>query len=157
MTVYDFNQDEFLLSVVIPVYNEAGTISEILDRVTYAPFKKEIIVVDDGSTDGTRQILKETKNKTLKICYHENNCGKGRALQTGFQLPRGISSLCRMRIWNTTQTNLRSCSNRSCPERPMSFMVHGYQAMENTASFIFGTMSETAFLRYFQIFLPTSI
>ena len=89
MTANNFSQDEFLLSVVIPVYNEAGTISEILDRVTYAPFKKEIIVVDDGSTDGTRQILKETKNKTLKICYHENNCGKGRALQTGFSAATG--------------------------------------------------------------------
>jgi len=89
MTVYDFNQNEFLLSVVIPVYNEAGTISNILDRVTYAPFKKEIIVVDDGSTDGTRQILRETKNKTLKICYHDHNCGKGRALQTGFLAATG--------------------------------------------------------------------
>jgi len=89
MTVYDFNQNEFLLSVVIPVYNEAGTISNILDRVTYAPFKKEIIVVDDGSTDGTRQILRETKNKTLKICYHDHNYGKGRALQTGFSAATG--------------------------------------------------------------------
>jgi glycosyltransferase involved in cell wall biosynthesis len=89
MTANDFIQDEFLLSVVIPVYNEAGTIGEILDRVTYAPFKKEIIVVDDGSTDGTRQILKEIKNTALKICYHDRNYGKGRALQTGFSAATG--------------------------------------------------------------------
>ena len=89
MTANDFNEDEFLLSVVIPVYNEAGTISEILDRVTYAPFRKEIIVVDDGSTDGTRQILKESKNKATKICYHDDNYGKGRALQTGFSAATG--------------------------------------------------------------------
>ena len=84
-----FQKDDFLLSVIIPVYNEARTISEILDRVTYAPFKKEIIVVDDGSTDGTRQILKKTKNKALKICYHDRNFGKGRALQTGFSAASG--------------------------------------------------------------------
>jgi len=89
MTANGFPKDEFLLSVVIPVYNEAGTISEILDRVTYAPFRKEIIVVDDGSTDGTPQILKDTKNKAIKICFHEHNSGKGRALQTGFSAATG--------------------------------------------------------------------
>ena len=83
------HKNDFLLSVVIPVYNEAGTIRDILDRVTYAPFRKEIIVVDDGSTDGTRQILKETKNKAINICYHDRNCGKGRALQTGFSAATG--------------------------------------------------------------------
>ena len=76
--------NEFLLSVIIPVYNEAGTINEIIDQVTYAPFRKEIIVVDDGSTDGTRQILEETKNNSIKISYHDRNYGKGRAIQTGF-------------------------------------------------------------------------
>jgi glycosyltransferase involved in cell wall biosynthesis len=89
MTVNGFPKDEFLLSVVIPVYNEAGTISEILDRVTYAPFRKEIIVVDDGSTDGTRQFLEETKNKAIRVCHHERNYGKGRALQTGFSAATG--------------------------------------------------------------------
>lgn len=83
------HKDDFLLSVVIPVYNEAGTIRDILDRVTYAPFRKEIIVVDDGSTDESRQILKGTKNKAMKICYHDRNYGKGRALQTGFSAATG--------------------------------------------------------------------
>ena len=84
MSESKISKDQFLLSVVIPVYNETGTISEVLDRVTFAPFRKEIIVVDDGSTDGTRQILEDTKNKAIKICYHDRNYGKGRALQTGF-------------------------------------------------------------------------
>jgi glycosyltransferase involved in cell wall biosynthesis len=83
------NKDNFLLSVVIPVYNEAGTISDVLDRVTFAPFRKEIIVVDDGSTDGTRQILKENANKALKIYCHDRNYGKGRALQTGISAASG--------------------------------------------------------------------
>jgi len=81
--------NEFLLSVIIPVYNEAGTINEIIDQVTYAPFRKEIIVVDDGSTDGTRQILEETKNNSIKISYHDRNYGKGRAIQTGFSAATG--------------------------------------------------------------------
>ena len=89
MITNGFPKDDFLLSVVIPVYNEAGTIKEIIDRVTYAPFRKEIIVVDDGSTDGSRQILKDAKNSAVKICFHEQNYGKGRALQTGFSTATG--------------------------------------------------------------------
>jgi glycosyltransferase involved in cell wall biosynthesis len=61
MRAVDFPKDDFLLSIVMPVYNEAETIFEIINRVTFAPFKKEIIVVDDGSTDGTRQILEGAK------------------------------------------------------------------------------------------------
>ena len=83
------NKDNFLLSVVMPAYNEAETISEIIDRVTYAPFRKEIIVVNDGSTDGTRRLLEEINNKAIKICHHERNFGKGRALQTGFSAATG--------------------------------------------------------------------
>ena len=83
------NKDDFLLSVIIPVYNEAGTIVEIIDRVTFAPFRKEIIVVDDGSTDGTRQIIEKTKNNAIKLCLHDRNYGKGRALQTGFSAATG--------------------------------------------------------------------
>ena len=89
MSESKISKDQFLLSVVIPVYNETGTIKEVLDRVTFAPFRKEIIVVDDGSTDGTRQILEHTKNKAIKICYHDRNYGKGRALQTGISAATG--------------------------------------------------------------------
>ena len=89
MTESRISRDQFLLSVVIPVYNEAGTIGTVLDRVTFAPFRKEIIVVDDGSTDGTRQILEHIKNKAVKIYYHDRNYGKGRALQTGFSAATG--------------------------------------------------------------------
>ncbi len=79
------------LSVVIPVYNEANTILELVRRVEASPVDKEIILVDDCSRDGTRDRLKtavETiwKDRTdIKVLYHEVNQGKGAALRTGFK------------------------------------------------------------------------
>ena len=89
MTNSRISKDQFLLSVVIPVYNEKETIREVINRVIYAPYRKEIILVDDGSTDGTCDILKRLNNPALKICYHDKNYGKGRALQTGFTTASG--------------------------------------------------------------------
>lgn len=80
---------DILLSVVIPVYNEESTITEIIDRVLNSPFKKEIIVVDDGSTDNTRHILSEIKHASIKVISHEMNSGKGSAVQTGFDAATG--------------------------------------------------------------------
>ncbi|MGO9599927.1 MAG: glycosyltransferase family 2 protein [Isosphaeraceae bacterium] len=78
--------DDLVLSVVIPVYNEKQTIHEILRRVRAIPINKQIIVVDDCSTDGTRQILTELADgePNLTIVFHEVNRGKGAALRTGF-------------------------------------------------------------------------
>jgi len=77
--------------VVIPAYNEAKTIAEIIERVQKAEvgLEKEIIVVDDGSTDGTREILKSLTANNLKIIFHEKNQGKGAALRTGFSQATG--------------------------------------------------------------------
>lgn len=73
------------LSIVIPVFNEKRTIDEILERVRQTPFDKEIIIVDDFSTDGTREHLKTIENDLdLRIFYHAVNQGKGAALRTGF-------------------------------------------------------------------------
>ena len=81
------------LSVVIPCYNELKTIDEIINRVNNCGIKnKEIIIVDDCSTDGTREKLKneiENSNKVNKVLYHEKNKGKGASLQTGFQYISG--------------------------------------------------------------------
>ena len=76
------------LSVVIPVYNEKATIEEILRRVEAVPIPKEIIVVDDGSRDGTREILEGIDSSLappnkLKVLFHERNQGKGAAVRTG--------------------------------------------------------------------------
>ena len=66
------DRKNFLLSVVIPVYNEEGTIAEILERVRATPFRKEIIVVDDCSTDRTREILAGL-GEHIRAFYHEKN------------------------------------------------------------------------------------
>jgi len=74
------------LSIVMPVYNEAATINEIILRVQTIEQEKEIIIVDDGSTDGTVEYLKEVDSQydNVSVLYHEKNRGKGAALQTGF-------------------------------------------------------------------------
>ncbi|HYS06117.1 MAG TPA: glycosyltransferase family 2 protein [Candidatus Dormibacteraeota bacterium] len=72
------------LSVVIPVYNEIGTIREILERVRAVPIPKEVIIVDDGSSDGTGDVLRSLSSPELVILYHDKNRGKGAALRTGF-------------------------------------------------------------------------
>jgi len=83
-----------LISVVVPVFNEAKTISKIIDQIgaVTLPFEKEIIVVDDSSTDGTREILhtiERYNNKNIAVIYHDRNQGKGAALKSGFNLAKG--------------------------------------------------------------------
>jgi glycosyltransferase involved in cell wall biosynthesis len=71
------------ISVIIPVYNEHNTIAEVIRRVQEQPYEKEIIVVDDCSTDGTRSILQETAwPENIHILYHKKNQGKGAAIRT---------------------------------------------------------------------------
>jgi glycosyltransferase involved in cell wall biosynthesis len=73
------------ISVVIPIYNEKDTVEEIVRRVRAVSIPKEIILVDDGSTDGTRELLAEMEGEPdLRVFYHERNQGKGAALKTGF-------------------------------------------------------------------------
>ena len=73
------------LSVVIPVYNEMETIEEILTRVQSVPQDKEIIVVDDASTDGSREWLEQFSGENVKVLFHSHNKGKGAALRTAFE------------------------------------------------------------------------
>ena len=79
------------LSIVIPCFNEKATILELIDAVQSAPIQdKQIIIVDDGSTDGTREILKGIQGKDdIDIIYHKTNKGKGAALSTGFTAATG--------------------------------------------------------------------
>ncbi|NLX09109.1 MAG: glycosyltransferase family 2 protein [Chloroflexi bacterium] len=78
------------LSVIIPCYNEKNTIAEIVRRVRAVELASEIIVVDDGSTDGTREVLAEIEpGDDLKIFCHDHNQGKGAAVRTGFQAASG--------------------------------------------------------------------
>jgi glycosyltransferase involved in cell wall biosynthesis len=76
------------LSVIVPVYNERNTLVEILRRMRCvelpAGIEREIIVVDDGSTDGTREVLKQLGDSTVRVVLHAENRGKGAAVRTGF-------------------------------------------------------------------------
>ncbi|MGD0708386.1 MAG: glycosyltransferase family 2 protein [Anaerolineaceae bacterium] len=74
------------LSIVIPVYNEIDTIEEILRRVHQTKLPDEIVIVDDGSTDGTRDLLKKLDGKDgVRVILHEQNMGKGAAVRSGIQ------------------------------------------------------------------------
>ncbi len=81
--------EEFLLSIIVPVFNEKPTIEEILDTLVSVPYRKEIIVIDDGSTDGTSDILKSFEHKDVKIFFHNRNMGKGCAISTGISRAMG--------------------------------------------------------------------
>lgn len=103
------NPKDVKLSVIIPVYNERATLEEIVERVRTVDLtvdregnnqflrgpitvSREIVIVDDGSTDGTREILDKWRNERpaeMKIVFHETNSGKGAALRTGFQHASG--------------------------------------------------------------------
>jgi len=87
---------DLLLSVVIPVYNERATLMDLIDRVRAVPIRKEILLIDDGSTDGTRDLLHDLEEQPpndekneFRVLFHERNQGKGRALRTGFEAARG--------------------------------------------------------------------
>lgn len=79
-----------LLSVVIPVYNEAQTLAGVIDRVRAVQIDKQFVLVDDCSTDGTRDLLKQYEAQPdCKVLYHDRNQGKGAALRTGFKHAEG--------------------------------------------------------------------
>jgi glycosyltransferase involved in cell wall biosynthesis len=77
------------LSIIIPVYNEVRAIRQVIEKVNAVPLEKEIIVIDDGSTDGTDKVLREMCLDNLKIIYHGSNRGKGAAVLTGLMQALG--------------------------------------------------------------------
>lgn len=80
-----------LLSVIVPVYNERNTVGEILRRMRQVelPIEREIIVVDDGSADGTGKVLAALEDSTVRVVAHPANRGKGAAVRTGLGVARG--------------------------------------------------------------------
>lgn len=87
-----YETQNLTLSVLIPCYNEIDTIEEVLDRVESVGLANEILIVDDGSTDGTREVLARIEAEQrpgVRIIYHERNQGKGAALVTAFHTATG--------------------------------------------------------------------
>ena len=79
-----------MISVIIPVFNEAKTVKELVKRVLSVDLGKEIIIVDDASTDGTREVLNElTREQGITVLFHQSNQGKGAALRTAFKEVKG--------------------------------------------------------------------
>ena len=83
--------DYQLLSIIVPVFNERNTVGEAIRRVREAPLdiEREIIVVDDGSEDGTVDILRRLSDSTLRVVQHPNNLGKGAAVRRGIEEAKG--------------------------------------------------------------------
>lgn len=85
-------EESFLLSVLVPVYNERRTLETILGRIRAIDIPHEIILVDDGSSDGTRDLLRDTiegSDPALRVLYHDGNRGKGAAVRTAIAAARG--------------------------------------------------------------------
>ena len=84
------DQGKGCVSVLVPVYNEAAHVDELLKAIQASPVRKEIILVDDGSTDGTREKLQAlAPTPDITVVFHEKNCGKGAAIRTGLAYARG--------------------------------------------------------------------
>lgn len=78
------------VSVIVPVYNEAAHLEELLRAVLASPVRKEIIIVDDGSIDGTREKLRELPSMDgVTVVFHEKNCGKGASIRTALSYAHG--------------------------------------------------------------------
>jgi dolichol-phosphate mannosyltransferase len=78
------------VSVIVPVYNEVAHVDELLQAIQSSPVRKEIIIVDDASTDGTREKLQSISlTDDLTVIFHEKNCGKGAAIRTALAYARG--------------------------------------------------------------------
>lgn len=78
------------VSVIVPVYNEAAHVDELVRAIQASPVQKEVIIVDDGSTDGTREKLRALPpTDDLTIVFHQKNCGKGAAIRTALTYARG--------------------------------------------------------------------
>jgi glycosyltransferase involved in cell wall biosynthesis len=78
------------VSVIVPVYNEVAHVDELLQAIHDSPVSKEIVIVDDGSTDGTREKLRAMPlAANVTVVFHEKNCGKGAAIRTALEYARG--------------------------------------------------------------------
>lgn len=86
----ELSREKILLSVIVPCFNEINTIEAVINKIKNSPItSKEIIIVDDFSTDGSKDFLRQIKDKEIVTIFHEKNRGKGAALSSGIALARG--------------------------------------------------------------------
>ena len=83
-------KDQILLSVIVPCFNEINTLDKVINKIQNSPVNsKEIIIVDDFSTDGSRELLKKVCSKNIQTIFHDRNRGKGAALYSGISIAKG--------------------------------------------------------------------
>ena len=88
------HSSNFTLSIIIPCFNEINTINEVIKRVKSSPIKsKQIIIVDDCSTDGTRDFLSSLDDKSIRLIFNDRNQGKGFSISKGIELATGEISI----------------------------------------------------------------
>jgi dolichol-phosphate mannosyltransferase len=140
------------VSVIVPVYNEAAHVDELLQAIHASPVKKEIIIVDDGSTDGTREKLQAMPlAEDVSVIFHEGNCGKGAAIRTALAYARGEYILIQdsdleydpqdypalLRPLELRQANVVYGVRPDRPERGLRFFL-GAKLLTHLANFLYG-------------------
>jgi glycosyltransferase involved in cell wall biosynthesis len=140
------------VSVIVPVYNEAEHVQELVEAIHAAPVKKEIIIVDDGSTDGTREKLLATPAADdVTIVFHEKNCGKGAAIRTALSYAHGEYVLIQdsdleydpqdypalIRLLEEGKANVVYGVRPDRPERGLRFFL-GAKLLTHLANFLYG-------------------
>jgi dolichol-phosphate mannosyltransferase len=140
------------VSVIVPVYNEAAHVNELLQAIHASPVKKEIIVVDDASTDGTREKLEAMPlTDDVTVIFHERNCGKGAAIRTALEYARGEYILIQdsdleydpqdypalLRPLELRQANVVYGVRPDRPERGLRFFL-GAKLLTYLANFLYG-------------------
>jgi glycosyltransferase involved in cell wall biosynthesis len=109
------------ISVVMPIYNERATLREIVERVLSVPMESELLCVDDGSTDGSSEILAGLQREyaAVRVLLQPKNMGKGAALRRGIQEATGDVVIFKTQTWNTIPRNTQCCCNLFSIIRPM--------------------------------------
>lgn len=147
-----------MLSVIIPCFNERSTIESLIERVRASPIhSKQIILVDDGSTDGTRELLKHLEADDLMVLMHTVNKGKGAALVTGFAAATGSICVVQDADLEDDPSEYGLLMNAILEGKADVVFGGDFRATHLTASSISGIELAMVFLHCLATCLPTSI
>ena len=145
--------ENLVLSIIIPVYNEKETIAKTIEVVIATPYRKEVIIVDDCSTDGTRDVLANMKEEDLKVLKHDKNQGKGAALQSGFSHATGDIIIIQDADLEYDPSEYPVLLKPILDGKADVVLV--LQGTGLTECFTFGIMRAMCFLHFCQTFSPT--